>query len=87
MISLHGSAADLCLSFHHVQISFLMTWLIHFISDLVQTVSEHGANAEPDSIDTVADVAPAPSLGPGCPFCVTTGTVRVLHDVCNKQGI
>ena len=42
---------------------------------------------DPSRMESQNDNAPAPRPGPGCPQCVTTGTVGVLHDICDKQGI
>lgn len=53
--------------------------------DVSNTASELDTKKVVDSVDNQGDEAPAPSLGPACPKCITTGTVNVLHDICNKQ--
>lgn len=61
-------------------------WIYHYFPDVSNTASELDTKKVVDSVDNQGDEAPAPSLGPACPKCITTGTVNVLHDICNKQG-
>ena len=59
-----------------------------FISDSskLNTLSEAEASQDSSNKDSQNDNLPAPGSGPACPQCVTTGTVDVLHDLCERQG-